>query len=607
MAFRAAALLSLLSQALGARNYLHFPNSDVWSVNETLFPASALRNASALAALCDATPSCIGFNLNGWLKNGSTSLAPAVVDAYLLAPSPAPPAPTLLWPQPQLAQLGAGRLLVSSRLSFTTGTPCVELADAFARASALIFSQGAYDDSAAAAQLGLPTLTELQVSVADACATPLDVGVSEAYNLTLPSDDTAGLLAAPTVWGALQGLSTLTQLIRFAPEQLAYWAPAPVAIQDAPKFPYRGIMVDPARAFLPPAVLRAIIDSLTHVKLNVLHVHILDCDSFPIQVGVPYDALWEGAFSPRERYTAQQLAALTEYGRQRGVVVIYEFDQPGHMGAMCKGLPSVCPTPSCDPAYGGDVLDPSSPDTIPAMQAIVSALAAASQSSSILHLGGDEVNPACWLASPAVRAWMAAHNCSSGDDIYRYFVMQSNAMAVAAGKSPMRWEEVWRHFGTSLHPSTIVHAWLSSQSLFEAASAGYRSVFSVNKEAYYLDFLDVQWDRVYATDPLRGLTNASSLPFILGAQMCMWGETVDASTVLSVIWPRAAAAAERLWSYNFATAGAQDWDTVQRFSQLRCLLLERGVPAGVTGAANAGDMRPAWTVGSCGGGFAKLC
>ena len=272
---------------------------------------------------------------------------------------------------------------------------------------------------------------------------------------------------------------------------------------------------------------------------------------------------------------------------------------------MCKGYPELCPTPACDPAYGSDVLDPSSNATVPAMQAVVDALVAA-QVDSVLHLGGDEVGDACWLASPAVVRWMAAHNATSGDDIYRYFVEVSNAMALAAGKSPMRWEEVWKHFGATLDPRVIVHAWLSSDALFDAANHGYRAVFSVN-EHYYLDYLPVQWDAIYGADPLRGFTNETARPLILGGQVCAWGETMDAASVLSIVWPRAAAAAERLWSYNFANTSAQDYDTVARMAQFRCDLLERGVPAPLPGAINAGDLRPAWTVGSCGGGYRPLC
>jgi hexosaminidase len=202
---------------------------------------------------------------------------------------------------------------------------------------------------------------------------------------------------------------------------------------------------------------------------------------------------------------------------------------------------------------------------------------------------------------------MAANNATSGDDIYEYFVGKTNAMAIAAGKSPMRWEEVWKHFGTALDQRTIVHAWLSSAALFDAANHGYRAVFSVSGESYYLDYLNVQWTDVYATDILAGLKNQSALPFILGGQVCAWGETMDAASVLSVVWPRAAAAAERLWSNNFKASQATDYDTVNRMAAFRCELLERGVPAPLPGATNAGDMRPSWTVGSCSGGYKALC
>ena len=615
---RAAAALLLLLCAqwpprAAGREFLYFPQSDVMSVAETIFPQSSARGVTALSAACDATPSCIGFNQDGWLKNGSVSLAPYPTDLWLLASTPAPPPPPPLWPMPRALTVGAAPLVVSSALAFrTAGAPPPELAAAFARFSALIFSHGASAGAAAARAAararggaGAAVLAALDVDVADPPAS-LDLGVNESYTLTLPSDGSPGCLSAATVWGALQGLQTLSQLVRFDFDAGAYHVPsgAPVAISDAPAFAWRGLMVDPARQFLPVATLRALVDSMTMAKLNTLHVHLLDCDSFPLEVRAPFDRLWQGAFSARERYTAGDLAAFVEFARLRGVRVVFEFDQPGHMGAMCKAYPSLCPSPACGGAYGADVLDPSSNDTLPAMQAVVDALVAA-QVDSVLHLGGDEVSDACWLASPSVRAWMAAQNISSGDGIYRFFVQQSNAMALAAGKAPMRWEEVYKHFGTQLDQRTIIHAWLSSDTLVNATNHGYRAVFSVNAESYYLDYLGVQWHDVFAADPLAGVTNASARALVLGGQVCAWGETMDAASVLSVVWPRAAAAAEKLWSY--AGSSARDFSVVNRLAQFRCDLLERGVPAPLPGALNAGDMRPAWTVGSCGGGFSKLC
>lgn len=588
-----------------SREYLYYPNSDVTSTAETLYPQSNLTDPFALAALCDSIPGCIGFNTDGWLKNASSSLAPTPVDVYLLAPNPVPAPPPSLWPMPQSVSVGQGRLVVTSSLDFQASTPCADLTAAFARTAAKMFNRGSYTGAHAASRLGLPTLATLVVSVANV-SVPLDLGVDESYTLTLPTDGSAASLTANTVYGAYHGLETLSQLVSFDADALAYWTASPVAVVDKPAFAWRGLMVDPARQFLPMVTLHAIIDSMSFAKLNSLHMHILDCDSFPIQIPAPWQSLWQAAFSPRERYTLADLSSLVEYGRQRGVRVIYEFDQPGHAGSMCKAYPSLCPTPSCGSTMDADVLDPSYPGTLAAMRAVVNTLAQASID-SVLHLGGDEVHPGCWLSSPSVLSWMAAHNISSGDGVYEYFVAQSNAMALQAGKSPMRWEEVWNHFGTALDPRTIVHAWLSVEGLVNASNHGYRTVFSVNSAAYYLDYLNLQWSDVYGVDVLAGVTNASALPYILGGEMCAWGETMDAGTVLQVVWPRAAAGAERLWSYNFNTSTAQDWATITRLSAFRCLLWERGIPAGSLGNAQAGELRRAWTVGSCAGGYKQLC
>jgi hexosaminidase len=588
-----------------ARSYLYFPSSDVMSTRETIFPQANSTDLATLSLICDATPGCIGFNQDGWLKNGSSSLAPYPVDLYMLAPDPAPAPPPLLWPLPRNLSLGSASLVVSSAFTFTAITPCAELSAAFTRFQDLIFSHGSANGTAVAARLGAPLLLMLRVDVADVTA-PLDLGVDETYSLVIPDDGSAATLSSPTVWGALHGLQTLSQLITYDFDAGAYWTSSPVTISDGPNFPWRGIMIDSARQFIPLITIRGIVDSMTMVKLNTLHLHLLDCDSFPLEVMPPFQRLWEGAFSPRERYTRAELAALVEFSRLRGVRVVFEFDSPGHMGAMCKGYPSLCPTPACSKSYGGDVLDPSSADTLPAMQAVISTLSGLSID-SVIHLGGDEVQFTCWLNSPSVVAWMAANNVSTGLGIYEYFVQQSDKMALAANKSPMRWEEVWNNFKTALDPRTIVHAWLSSASLISASNAGYRTVYSVSsKHDTYLDYLQDQWHLYYALDILEDVTNATAVPYILGGQACMWGETVDAASIQSVIWPRAAAFAERVWTYNTSVT-ARDWATVTRFSQLRCSLLDRGVGAPLPGAINAGDMRPAWTVGSCGGGYRKLC
>jgi hexosaminidase len=136
---------------------------------------------------------------------------------------------------------------------------------------------------------------------------------------------------------------------------------------------------------------------------------------------------------------------------------------------------------------------------------------------------------------------------------------------------------VWKHFGTELDPRTVIHAWLSTQAVIDATNAGYRAIWSVDGD-YYLDALDEPWTSFYDQDPLAGVTNASAIPLVLGGEVCMWGETADGSDVQQTIWPRAAAAAERLWSYR-AVTNSSDPSVVGRLQAFRCLMLERGIAA----------------------------
>lgn len=101
-------------------------------------------------------------------------------------------------------------------------------------------------------------------------------------------------------------------------------------------------MIDSARHYLPIPVIKRIIDSMAWIKLNVLHWHLVDDESFPIQVpSMP--EMWKGAFSSQERYTHWDIEEVVSYAKERGVHVVPEFDMPGHANSWCKGSGSdVC-------------------------------------------------------------------------------------------------------------------------------------------------------------------------------------------------------------------------------------------------------------------------
>jgi hexosaminidase len=214
--------------------------------------------------------------------------------------------------------------------------------------------------------------------------------------------------------------------------------------------------------------------------------------------------------------------------------------------------------------------------SLDAIQALLGELAAVT-TDEFFHLGGDEVAQDCWANTPAVQSWMKAHGIATTDGVYEYFVQAVDTMTLNLGKSPVRWEEVWKHFTTDLDKRTVIHAWLSKDALVQATSLGYRAIWSVDG-LYYLDALNEVWESFYDVDILAGVKNASALPLVLGGEAAQWGEEADGSDVLQTIWPRAAAIAERLWSYNMAL-NASDETVAARLAGFRCLLLARGVPA----------------------------
>ena len=174
---------------------------------------------------------------------------------------------------------------------------------------------------------------------------------------------------------------------------------------------------------------------------------------------------------------------------------------------MCKGYPELCCSAACGPQSNyplSPVPDANGKNvSLDAIQAIISEIAAVT-TDEFFHLGGDEVDQSCWTNTPSVQAWMKSVGITTTDEVYEYFVSQVDQMTINLNRSPVRWEEVWKHFGTALDPRTIVHAWLSSAALLDAANHGYRTVYSVNDQAYYLDYLGVQWDSIVSTQPIYG-------------------------------------------------------------------------------------------------------
>ncbi|KAJ1435506.1 Glycoside hydrolase family 20, catalytic domain [Sesbania bispinosa] len=365
-------------------------------------------------------------------------------------------------------------------------------------------------------------------------------------------------IEANTVYGALRGLETFSQLCSFDyTTKTVQIYKAPWSIQDKPRFAYRGLLLDTSRHYLPIN--------------NVLHWHIIDEESFPLEVPT-YPNLWKGSYTKWERYTVEDAYEIVNFAKMRGINVMAEVDVPGHAESWGAGYPDLWPSPSCR-----EPLDVSKTFTFDVISGILTDMRKIFPF-ELFHLGGDEVNTDCWSKTPHIKEWLQTHNMTA-KDAYQYFVLKAQEIALSKNWSPVNWEETFNTFPTKLHPKTVVHNWLGPGVCPKVVAKGFRCIFS-NQGVWYLDHLDVPWDEVYTAEPLEGIHNASEQQLVLGGEVCMWGETADTSDVQQTIWPRAAAAAERLWSQRDSTSTKNVTLTaLPRLQYFRCLLNKRGVPA----------------------------
>ena len=239
---------------------------------------------------------------------------------------------------------------------------------------------------------GLPTLS---INIADNDESHPMLHTNESYALII--DNSSATLSAQTIYGALRGLETFSQLVTFDYDTETYQITnGPWVIRDTPRFNHRGLMIDSARHYLPVSSILSTIDSLAYAKLNVLHWHVSDEQSFPIQIK-SYPLLWEASFSRYERYTQATVAKIVEYARDRGVRVIIEFDTPGHAASWGIGYPDIIPRPNCSTP-----LNVANNKTFDVITAVLSEMTGGKASGpkapsglfpdEFIHLGGDEVS-----------------------------------------------------------------------------------------------------------------------------------------------------------------------------------------------------------------------
>ncbi|HXI20049.1 MAG TPA: beta-N-acetylhexosaminidase, partial [Gemmatimonadales bacterium] len=480
-------------------------------------------------------------------------LLPLAALPCLLAPASAVGQGPALMPLPAQVEFGTGRYpLDSGFVTATGGFRDARLERGIGRALARLGGRIGQPVSPAVGRASDSGGVSLLVTVGGPGEAVQGPDEDESYTLEVSS--TGARLGAPTVVGALRGLETLLQLV--SGDSAGFYLPA-VRITDRPRFRWRGLLVDAARHWMPPAMIRRTLDGMAMVKLNVLHWHLSEDQGFRVE-SRRYPKLQQLG-SDGLYYTQEQIRDLVAYARDRGIRVVPEFDMPGHSTSWFVGYPEYASAPgpyAIERRFGvfDAAFDPTREETYRFIDRFISEMVRLFPD-RYWHIGGDEVTGRVWNQNPRILRYKRQHGIADNAALQAYFNQRLARIVSRHGRRMIGWDEILQ---PGLPAGTVVQSWRGTEYLGRAAALGFAGILSA---PWYLDHIDPT-DQEYLADPLPpGVPlTPEQAALVLGGEACMWAEHVSARTVDSRIWPRLAAIAERFWS----PASVRDVDDMYR-------------------------------------------
>ncbi|GJJ79112.1 hexosaminidase [Entomortierella parvispora] len=593
------------------------------------------------------------------------------------------PAEQPIWPIPREFATGTEKISLSPNFQITVkasspvngvSSPLIEKAIARCmdrikiKLNTTIYDTPSLDTPVSTPATGL--LSQL-VIIVDNSAADLDYGVDESYTLNISSSantpsskstnqqdddsdmvkpsqrkravpvnnlqESSATIRASTQWGVLHALETFSQLV-VATAAEAPTEPvnntlnipnAPWSIYDAPRYSHRGLLLDTSRHFVAVKDIIRTLEAMTVVKLNVFHWHVLDQQSYPLVSKTFPELTAKGAERADRVYSYDDVASIIQYGQERGIRVIPEFDAPGHAASWGRAFPNITVCVDAQPhqAYGAEPpagqLDPLEPFTYQVLNGLIKEWSAQFPDKQV-HIGGDEINFNCWKTSERLKDYIdhpssregyesklpativnqdprnqmkqfgGSGSQSGGDKLLDLYLSKALGMYLQQGKRPIAWEELALEHQVNLPESTIVHVWKNARNAKKIIDQGLPVILS-SAEFWYLDCgmgswligslgqswcKYASWQRIYSYNWEAELSEAQK-KMVLGGEIAMWGEQTDGHNLDSNLWPRSAAAAEVLWS------GSKDDNgeirplvqAFKRLSQVRERLVEMGVQA----------------------------
>jgi len=501
-------------------------------------------------------------------------------------------------PMPVSVESGEGFFVI------TPSTQVVAEADAAAEASKLI-------DAMAPAmgfklQIAPPSQQKGRMGNSFAHAAPIRLTLDEQWfdRLTIPSGveglsklgdegytlkvtPLGILIEAKEPAGLFYGIQTLLQLL---PAQIlgktkaedAEWKVPSVSITDYPRFRWRGLLVDPARHFIPLPALMRFIDTMALHKFNSLQIHLTDDQGWRVEIRKYPKLVETGAWTdfstvrgmaagdraggqrPGGFYSQEDIRRLVQYAAERYVNIVPEIEMPAHTGAAIVSYPeiglypaklSIVPPEKRWTAHEG-VLAPR-PETVAFMQDVLAEVMELFPSTYI-HIGGDEANMDHWKKSEEMQALERKLDLKDEAELHSWFIKQMDEFLTRHGRRLVGWDEILQG---GLAPGATVMSWRGEQGGITAANAGHDVVMAPTSHTYF-DYYqgpaekepraiggNLPLEKVYSFEPVPQAVSPEKTGHILGVQGQLWGEYISSSRHLEYMaYPRAAALAEVAWT-----------------------------------------------------------
>lgn len=402
-----------------------------------------------------------------------TLLVSSLLLSFGALAQPAGSLPLMPWPQQVELTQPEGRLVLDHRL--TLNVQGDDLAEAQLRWRQRIELQTGWT---LAPQIAKAEGAAIQVNIKDKVpAQPLP-GSDESYKLAVTPQ--GATLTANTRFGALRGMETLLQLMQTDGQNT--FLPL-VTITDVPRFPWRGVLLDSARHFLPlPDILRQL-DGMAAAKLNVFHWHLTDDQGWRF-ASERYPKLQQLA-SDGQFYTREQMQQVVAYATARGIRVVPEIDLPGHASSIAVAYPELMSAPGPYPmerewGVHKPTLDPTRDEVYQFVDAIIGELTAIFPD-PYLHIGGDEVDASQWKASASIQAFMQKNQLADTHALQAYFNQKLEKILEQHQRRMVGWDEIYH---PSLPRTIVIQSWQGPDSLGASAQDGYQGILSTG---FYLD------------------------------------------------------------------------------------------------------------------------